>query len=261
ALVPSGDPEALAEAILATLARRSTFDPAALRASVAGRFDRPAVAAQLVDLYEQVLREQRASPSTSPVARSAGPTPRGDLGRQPTAGPVVIVAFDRPALDATLPRWPAWVLRDALIVTRGPQLPQGRVLAADLEVPVSTLLAWADRPRADSLAAKAVLPLRLRARRRQRARLERLVLPALEAAVEAAVDEVRARSDGPVLVVCLGGIDVLATGRAVRTGRARIAPGGLRWLGDLRWPGTSSQERAAETSPAEAEDQLAASSA
>jgi glycosyltransferase involved in cell wall biosynthesis len=251
ALVPAEAPEVLAEAILATLERRLTFDPQRLRSWVERKYSSQAVAGQLAALYAEVLDEHAASPGAAPAPRgdatSSGIT--SDAARshvrelEPAAGrrglpvdsPVVIVAFDRPALDRALERLPTWVLEQTLLVTRGPQLMRGRVLPPDLDGPAATLMAWADRPRADSLAAKAARPLRLPARRRRRASLERLVLPALAQAVDDAVAEVTRRDGGPVILVCLGGIDILAARGVAASGRAVIAPGGLRWLGDWRW--------------------------
>ncbi len=245
ALVPREDPEALAGAILATLARRVTFDPDFLRAWVETRYGAPHVAARLADLYDEVLAEReahRAFPAPPLSSLSDLDAGRRTVTQPATGGPppdgrVVVVAFDRPALDRTLPRWPAWVRGDALIVTRGPDFARGRVVSADLDRAAALLMAWAERPRAASLAAKATLPLRLLIRRVQRARLERMVLPALQRAVDAAVSEVLEATGSPALVVCLGGIDVLAAEPAAASGRAMIAPGALRWLGDARWSG------------------------
>src|SRR5450759_2415226 len=57
ALVPHSDPAALADAILATLARRQSFDPAQLRAHAESRYGAPAVAGRIADLYDEVLHE------------------------------------------------------------------------------------------------------------------------------------------------------------------------------------------------------------
>ena len=251
ALVPAEAPEVLAEAILTTLARRLTFEPSRLRSWVEGRYSSPVVATQLADLYSQVLEEHRGPRPRAPAVRGVAPRSAGTpaavrsttddaapttrrLGLA-THQPVVVVAFDRPALDRALARWPPWVLEDVLFVTRGPQFPGGRVIPADLDRPAATLMAWSDRPRATSRTARAALPLRMAARRRRRASLEQLVLPALEQAVEGAVTELEPLSGGPVILVCLGGVDVLAARSLVEAGRALIAPGGLRWLGDWRW--------------------------
>ena len=59
-------------------------------------------------------------------------------------------------------------------------------------------------------------------------------MPSLVQAVRAAADEARGEADTIVWLVCLGGLEVLAAAD-VADGRTLIAPGGLRWLGDLRW--------------------------
>jgi glycogen(starch) synthase len=246
ALVPPDDPDALAAAILATLARRATFDPAALRAHVE-RFGAAAVAGRIADLYDGVLAahgggDPRASERSASRARPAGTRPAA----QPSDLPVVLVAFDRPALDRYLAAAPAWATAGAAIVTAGPALPDRPdaivIGGADAEA-VAELLRSSPRARTPGIGGLLAAGPRWAVRRWRRYRLLARVMPLLSAAVDvavdAAVDAVRRTSStgagGAVLVVCAGGIDVLASGPARDAGRARIAAGGLRWLGDLAW--------------------------
>lgn len=240
ALVPPDEPDALAAAILATLARRTTFDPAALRARVAG-YRAEAVAGRIADLYVEVLAEH-------PLRVESAPRPGLAASPSTPGGPVVLVAFDRPALDRHLAATPAWALADATVVTAGDLLPgvaASIVLGGRDADDVAELLrstVRARRPGAVGLLAAGPRWLVGRWRRR---RLVGRVLPRLSAAVDAAVADTAARhaEDAasmdrparPVLIVCAGGVDVLAAGPARDTGRAAIAPGGLRWLGDLGW--------------------------
>ena len=242
ALVPPDDPGALAAAILATLARRATFDPVALRAHVAG-YGAPAVAGRIADLYDEVLAEH---PRPTDTARGTGPT-------APPAwrGPVVLVAFDRPALDRHLAAAPAWATAGASIVTAGDPLPgdPGSIVLGGRDADgVAELLRSTVRARQPGAFGLLAAGPRWAVQRWRRRRLVGRVLPRLSAAVDAAVADTAARhADGthgthgtnggarPVLVVCAGGIDVLAAGPARDAGHARIAPGGLRWLGDLGW--------------------------
>jgi hypothetical protein len=171
----------------------------------------------------------------------------------------VLVAFDRPALDRLLPRCPAWLLDGLVVVTRGGEVPgAGRTvgLAPDIETPLADMLGWR------SAGSPFPSPVRWLRRHRDRARLLTLVMPALEAAVGVAIASARetglaaaqhldgvARADAtpavdapPALILCLGGVDVAASLAAVEAGRARLAPGGLRWLGDVRWARRTADE-------------------
>jgi glycosyltransferase involved in cell wall biosynthesis len=258
ALVPHSDPAALADAILATLARRRSFDPARLRAHAESRYGAPAVAGRIADLYDEVLHEAAgagscgravaqgtpdaaASPRAAPaqVAPDHEPSPLVRAPRVPSSA--VLVAFDRPALDRVLPACPAWLLRDLVVVTRGGAVAGVReTVAVDsrLEPEVAALLAWSGRG-GGGLRSLVRSPLAWLRRRRRRRRLELAVLPALESAVAAGIARVNAaggQPDEPALLACLGGIDIVATLPAVGAGRAMLAPGALRWLGDARWP-------------------------
>jgi glycogen(starch) synthase len=243
ALVPHSDPAALADAILATLARRQSFDPAQLRAHAESRYGAPAVAGRIADLYDEVLHEAAGAGSRGravvPGTADAAASPLVRAPRVPS--PAVLVAFDRPALDRVLPACPAWLLRDLVVITRGGEVAGVReTVALDLrlEPEVAALLAWSGRG-GGGLRSLVRSPFAWLRRRRRRRRLELEVLPALESAVAAGIARVNAaggRPDAPALLACLGGIDIVAALPAVGSGRAMLAPGALRWLGDARWP-------------------------
>ena len=77
AVVPPGDADALARAILVTLERIDAFDPEQLRASVAARFGSRAVATRLLDLYREVL-------DRAPTAGTASAAVPGGVGGGPS---------------------------------------------------------------------------------------------------------------------------------------------------------------------------------
>jgi hypothetical protein len=243
ALVPHSDPAALADAILATLARRQSFDPARLRAHAESRYGAPAVAGRIADLYDEVLHEAAGAGSRGrAVAPGTADAVASPLVRAPRVpSPAVLVAFDRPALDRVLPACPAWLLRDLVVVTRGGEVAGVREtvsLDPRLEPEVAALLAWSGRG-GGGLRSLVRSPLAWLRRRRGRRRLELAVRLALESAVAAGIARVnaaRGRPDEPALLACLGGIDIVAALPAVGAGRAMLAPGALRWLGDARWP-------------------------
>ncbi len=247
-LVPAGDPEVLANEILRVLDRRSGFDPASLRAHVERRYAGPAVAGRIADLYEQVLAEAAASRGPRRSSRRGG-SPIVLVGSAP-APPVpasavaipdhpVLVAFDRPALDRVLPKCPPWLLEGLVVVTRGGDVPGVGVtvaVPAELGTSIADLLAWRAAGRPFRSPARWVRSQLRHARVRAR------VQPALEEAVDRGLEAARAAGaqgtapgDAIPLLLCLGGIDVASAVTAVRAGRARFAPGGLRWLGDVRW--------------------------
>lgn len=276
ALVPVGDPEALASALVRVLDRRTTFDPRVLRAHVERRYGATVVATRIADLYDEVIGEAGAKqPGAAPDpvrrarSRAAVKDHGAGPGRPPDPSRPVLVAFDRKALDRVLARSPAWLFDGLVVVTRGGVVP-GVAATISLDPALEAKL--------DAILSSVGLgnPFRSPARWIRRLALRTVVtgqvMRALAAAVASGIDLATsggppgrgsARQAGgpdaaPPLLVCLGGIDVYAVRRAVGAGRARLAPGGLRWLGDVRWSSAASGEAAAREWPGYAE---AASSA
>jgi glycosyltransferase involved in cell wall biosynthesis len=68
-LVPPGDPDSMADAIVAVLARLETFDPAAIAAYARERFSTEAVGRRLADVYVSVHRRDRSPRVTAARAR------------------------------------------------------------------------------------------------------------------------------------------------------------------------------------------------
>ncbi len=231
ALVPDQAPEPLAAAILATLDRRLAFDPVRLREHVVARYGAAAVAGRIADLYETVLSEapgRRVAPGTAPA--KAGSRPASDH-------PVMIIGFDRATLDARLAAFAGDSLGDVVIATSGDVVPghpgavriDGR-RTADLEA----FLSLSGRARGPGPAGILLAAPRWIGRWWLRRRLAGRVLPALSAAVRLAADRAAMAGGDPPIAVCLGGIDVLAAEPLRAAGRVIVAPGGLRWLADLR---------------------------
>ena len=213
AVVPAGDPDALAAAILATLERRSSFQPERLRAHVVERFAADRVAGQLTALYAEVLAETGgANDSSAPIAVAAPVTTRR----------TVVVAFSHLELERAVAGFPAGTFEGATVVTSSEAT--GRELA--------NLVDWGVR------SVGAVDRIRRRARR-VIGRLD----PRRERRAEAVVDELSrtlasslsgSGDDDRPLLVCLSGIDHLVAAPFIADGRAVAAPGGLRWLADAR---------------------------
>ena len=115
ALVPRQEAAALAAAILTTLERRDTFDPARLRAHVVDRFGAAGVATQLADLYDDVLAESSVQGGPAGMPRRAKATRQ--IGKRRPDGPAVLVSFDRRALDQTLAAFPAGYPSGVVVAT------------------------------------------------------------------------------------------------------------------------------------------------
>jgi glycosyltransferase involved in cell wall biosynthesis len=238
ALIPTQDPELLAAAILRTLERRGQFDPNRLRAHVVERYGAIAVANRLVDLYDDVLAGSRGRLENGAGVGAARSVPTGDSGQRDDAT-VVLVGFDRDALVPVLAAFPADAFGRVVVATAGGPVPghdDAVLLPPDRIGDLASLLALRGRARGAGVSGLVLAPVRWAVRWLGRRRLLARGLPALTATVETAVD--RARADGtadePVTVVCVGGLDVVATAPLARQGRVRIAPGGPRWLADVR---------------------------
>jgi glycogen(starch) synthase len=234
ALVPEQAPEPLAAAILATLERRGGFDPVRLREHVVERYGAAAVAGRIVELYDEVLAAALAGAAT-PAARTRPPA--GTMARQPSPAPdrpVVLVGFERAALDEKLAAFPRGSLGDVVIATSGGAV-AGHADAIRIDGPrtadLEAFLALQGRARGRGPVGLVLAPARWLTRRWRRRTLAGRVLPALTAAVETAAD--RAGGGGvPPIVVCLGGIDVVAVEPLRVAGRVVVAPGGARWQAD-----------------------------
>lgn len=252
ALVPARDPDALAAAVLATLDRRDGFDPDELRSYAMTNFSGRAVAARVVDVYEEVLGESDAgAPTTSSsavAARSARPAPGVDDDSP------VVVAFARSNLNRVLVAMPDWAIEGLTVVTAGgpSDRPIDLRLAPDgTERRLAQLLGWTgpfSRPKlpVSRLRWLVMLPLRTARLLRNRRRLEREVLATLRETLAV----VLAERDSPPLLVCVHGVDELVARPFVLDGRARPAAGGLRWLADVRWSRDPTVRQAKASEPA-----------
>ena len=223
-LVPD-DRDAFAEAILATLDRRATLDPARLRAHVVERYASAAVARRVIELYREVCPAARSDP-----AAAAAPQPHDAL-RQPA----IVVGIQRPILDRIRPSVSEALPGGTVIVTSGDPAP-GLAIAAVQPKVVTALARWGTAgtqvagPRFRRLVARLAQPA-LRAYRRRR--YTGAVLGATRrAAAEAAAQCPPSEQAPRPLAVCLGGLDALAVEPLVAAGILRAAPGGLRWLAD-----------------------------
>lgn len=252
ALVPRGDPDVLAAAIVETLDRRHSFDPRELRRYVEERYAASAVAARLVALYEEIRS------LTSSTARRQGtavdvlePSPPAAMGGAHDR--VVVVGFQRSLLDRYLERLPAQLLDGLFVVSTGERPgPRGRWVLArpGTDHALTALLARGWRPPPPKTAGEAARHLLWRLRRRSRDLGEQIrnirrgttseaaVLAELRRALAVALDEgPPSTSEGApdarrrTLLICLTGVDHLVADTFVGPG-VEIAAGGLAWLAD-----------------------------
>jgi glycogen(starch) synthase len=240
AVVPPRDPEALAAAIDATLARRESFDPAVLREAVVARFGGTAVAGRLVELYSTVLDGTRR-PGAPPAVTTRAAVPAEALAEAPRR---IVVAFD-PARAAVMDLVPDAVRATTIVVTSsGAPGPRSLGLAG-LEVTDlhGRAQAVADAsilgPRGGTL--RRILralrhPLAVARRRGLLPGLETLVrergTPAVRGALQRSMVDASIPGGSPVLI-CVDGIDHLAAEPLIASGEARLAAGGIRHLADL----------------------------
>jgi len=248
AVVAAGDPAALAAAVLGALERRASFDPEELRAYAVEMFGSTRVAQRIADLYEEVLAEDaRGTAGADASRRRTGGAPGGEtcvpLVDRPTKG-TVIVGFSRLELERAIARFPAWVTAGTVLVTCGAPLvdwPNAVLAPAGTESAVGELLDWGTVPA--GVAGRLTRRLR-RSFRSLRARLPGHDEPTDELLRDLALTLSRAlpsepSADAP-LIVCLGGLDHLVAAPFIAAGQATPAPGGLRWLADLRAAGQAS---------------------
>jgi len=233
ALVPEQAPEPLAAAILATLDRRDGFDPVRLREHVVARYGAAAVAARIVELYDEVLAAAPAASTRPPAGATARPSQASDR-------PVVLVGFERAALDEKLAAFPRGSLGDVVVATSGGAVaghPDAERIDDRRTADLAAFLALQGRARGRGPVGLLLAPARWLTRRWRRRGLAGRVLPALTAAVATAVATAVDRAPGsgaPPIVVCLGGIDIVAVEPLRVAGRVVVAPGGARWLADRR---------------------------
>ncbi|HSO29453.1 MAG TPA: glycosyltransferase [Candidatus Sulfomarinibacteraceae bacterium] len=236
------EPASLAAAITDALGRRAAFDPAALRAHVAGRYAPDVVAADLIARFEGL----------GAAARSGGPTlPAVDPAALPRA--VVIVGFRRASAVARVPVLPPGLAAGLSVVTAAPVHPISGQPAGDPTPPL-TVRAWVDvDPGAGFRARLAELggapprsrgrwwtllhPLDAIRRRRLWAAQPAIFAEARQRAVRAAIDgdqKSAATRGRPVTVLPLDADDLEWIEPFLGAGDAELAPGTLGWLAD-RW--------------------------
>ena len=240
-LVPPQDARFLALAILRTLARRSEFDPAYLRAATEP-FAAPAVAGRLLSLYGEVL----TADAPQRTDRPAGTLPW--VGRtEAIAPPVVLFALNSARAGQQLNQLPPELLAELAVVTAGPEsaLPSGlrMVVSAEREVErqLRAIGLFGPRGRATTRLRRLLRdPLGPVRRRLMDGGLYELRQGAVAAAVLAATERsgILEPSTSSIErapeVICLEAVDYLASAGLVASGRLRPAPGGILWLAD-RW--------------------------
>jgi glycosyltransferase involved in cell wall biosynthesis len=231
ALVPVDDPDALATAILRTLDRRASFDPAELREAVERRFGSSFVAERIILAYREAIARSvdggRRLDITSVVRSRPHPTPR-----------LVVVALDRESAARRLGPLPERIRADLTVVTAvepsDRDLPQvGTLVETAVETTWRVVPApVSSRPRrglAGRLARLAADPVgTLRRRLGRDAGSDRSLAPATET-LRRLIAEI-----GPVELLAVDGHDHLAVDPLVRSGVASRNAGGLRRLADER---------------------------
>ena len=239
ALVPVGDARALGAAILRTLERRDSFDPATLRHSVVGRFGAQVVAATLLGIYDEVLDEHAGGRSRTGQQAVAAPETAPDRAR-----PQVILGLDRAAAAERLGVLSQGLLASLSLVTSGEprsvRLPLvGRIVELRIPpvAPTTRRRPATGSRTVDRLLRFALDPLGTLRRRTGGDPFGAVAITRTSNLVNAAIAEVAGPGgmpQGGVEIVALDGRDVLVATQLVRTGANRLSPGGLRRLAD-RW--------------------------
>ncbi len=236
----------LADAILRTLARRTDFDPARLRAHAESRYAAPAVAGRILELYRSLLEGEPVAAAAT-ATRAVMPQwrhPSTDLTRIPVRHRLpIVVGLRRPSLADRLRDLPPEMRAALSVVT----------LVAATGTAEDALLAatvFAADPPADFRAAQVRAggpypprPLLVRIVRRLRhpirsRKLRALALSRLGMARTSQQDAVRAAmaalpSDAIVEILPMDADDVAIVGPLLGD-RVRLAPTTLRGLVD-RW--------------------------
>lgn len=233
-LVEPDDAPGLGAAIVRTLERRQSFDPAELRASVEGRFGSEGVAERLLEVYREALSATTSAPT--PRAPSAGVWAHV-AGAGSGVPRIVVVALDRERAAHRIGPLPE-ELRQALVLITSTKpawiaLPAlGRIVEADVATD------WRPQAGGPSLTRQASLigrlarlaldPVGTLERRLGRgAGSEATLAPATRA-----IRETLANLGESVELLPLDGHDHLAVMPFVEGG-ARLSRGGLRRLADL----------------------------
>jgi glycosyltransferase involved in cell wall biosynthesis len=234
AIVPPNDPPALATAILATLERRASFDPAVLRASVERRYGSSFVVERLILAYREALVGRTGDAGASGLSL---PLVTGG-GAAPLQRPIVVVALDRSRAAERIGPLPDAIRRELILVTAvepgGQSLP---VVGRIVEVAVDA--SWNVAAPARSIRRRSGIVGRLArlvadpggtiSRRLGRgAGSDRALAPATDA-----VARVVAALPGAE-VIALDGHDHVTVAPLVRSGAIPPLVGGLRRLADER---------------------------
>lgn len=260
AVVPPDDVAAMARAIAEVLDARATFDPERARASVRRRYGAAAVADRLIAIYDAAIdahgrRTDRPDRGRSrALAGRAGHPVAAAAPLDPTPPVRVLLALDpdRAKIAERLTK----AVRSRLVVitsaaSDGPSAAVfGHLITVELGRRARTTAdatALASSPLGRSrLAAGLRQPLALARRRGLLPGTERLVrmrgAAGLRAAIKAAEQMGDSRAGG-IVVICGDGLDHLAATGMARTRELRVAPGGIRWLGD-RTAGATPHHRA-----------------
>lgn len=236
-VVPPGDPTAMAQAILEVLAARSQFQAAGSRAMAAERFGAGAVAARLIEVYEEAgaALPMRGDSAGAAARALADPAPSG------VPQPMLVIGLDRDRAARVLADLsPAQLAMTTLVTASGhPELPSGlahlaAVRAVDVrQASIRQLGRMSGRGGGFAPLPRWRRPIVLAQEAVWRSRpIERLLLSLGRHAADRAARRIAA--DGAALpgVVALDGVDAMLAAELVAAGRARAMPGGARWLAD-----------------------------
>jgi glycosyltransferase involved in cell wall biosynthesis len=243
-IVPVDDAEAMGAAIAAALDARTTFDPAALRASVERRFAAGVVAGRLEAVYDEVLARHAArgdAVATAGDGRAGEDRPDGDRAERRT----IVVAFT-PARAARVDALPDAAPGFVLVTSRGAGGPAdrraGSIVRTNLHARLGVGLGRWPTDRVGKWVHAIRHPIAAARRRGILPGIDRLVIDDGGRAIRAALD---ATGSASARLVCVDGLDYLAAAAALADGSAIAAPGGIAWLGDAlaesagRGPGPS----------------------
>ncbi len=229
-------PSSLAEAIRRVLARRSSFDPVAMRAHVEASFAAPVVAARAIAIYQRMVAAGgRGRARSTEVA-----TPETPAADAVFAAPMV-VGLARELAASRLATLPPDLVAQLTVVTSEVAVgagaapsPSGRWLGLDPERTYRERLAALGGP----VPSGGGFARLLSAAKSPRAELERRDLIARRdelrrQTTDAFLREAWESAGRPEFVLGFDADDMIVVEPLLVAG-ARLAPGGLRWLVD-RW--------------------------